>query len=55
MPNQTTLEFYSGGAYQTFVKSKVTGAWPGNTPNFSVGQGFFLKASTNVVWTETLQ
>jgi hypothetical protein len=55
MPNGTSVQFWATNAYKKFTKSTVTGNWPANTSAFSVGQGFFVSPSTNVVWTQTLQ
>lgn len=57
LPNKSTVQFWNGAGFTAYSKTSsgftLSGA-PSN-PNYTVGQGFFVKGSGAFSWVQTLQ
>jgi hypothetical protein len=51
LPNHSAIQTWNGSGFVSITKTST--GFAGN-PGYSVAQGFFVKASTNSVWTQNL-
>ena len=52
LPNHSSIQTWNGSGFVPVTKT--SSGFAGN-PAYTVGEGFFVKASTNSVWVQTLQ